>query len=427
MILIVGIIFLLLVIGIPVAFAFFLPVVFGMKDLGLTMEMVSGLPYTTVASFPLIAIPLFILLGELMNQAGLIDKLINLAELFLKKLKGSLGYITVVCAAFLGAITGSSVATVAAISSTMGKRMMNDGYKKEYVASLTAAVGLLGVLIPPSIPLILYGSIANVSISDLFLATLVPGIIMTLTYILVHKLLLKGTKTSVVKMQSKDEIATTIEMKSSPFQIFKSSLPALFLPVIVLGGIYGGIFTATEAAAVAAVYALIIYIVNRKPKGKSIYQIFLKAGIVSATILLLISFTSIFNRVIVLEQIPQVLTEMSLSITDNKYVFLLMVVLILLIVGMFMETNTAVLLMAPLLFPVALSYGIDPIHFGIALVTNIEIGLLTPPMAANLYVSAKINQVPVMNMLKYTFIFLGASIFVLLLITFFPIFTTWFL
>ncbi|MBN6205764.1 TRAP transporter large permease, partial [Ralstonia pickettii] len=385
-----------LIVGIPIGIAFGLAALIGGNILNIPLDSFASVANQAVNSFPLLAIPLFILAGQIMSQGNIVNRLIEVSELFLGKVKGSLGYVTVIASALLGAITGSSVATVSAMGSTIGGKMIDKGYKRGYVASLIAGAGLLGVLIPPSIPLILYGATVGVSVSNLFLGAMIPGIVIIFMFLLIHRLINKHVMTANVN----PNINLTSVKNSKGNTLFKS-IPALFMPVLILGGIYSGIFTPTEAAAIACLYGLIVALFSRSIKIKQLPKVFYISAISSAAILSIIAFSNMFNYMIVLEQIPQSIAEYAMSITDNKYIFLILMSLVLFLVGMFMETNAAVLLMGVLLAPAAIQFGINPIHFGIILVTNIEIGLLTPPMAANIYVSAKVNKSSLHEMLPY--------------------------
>ncbi|MGI2327933.1 TRAP transporter large permease [Planococcus sp. YIM B11945] len=414
-----------LIVGVPIGIAFGLAALLGGNVAQIPLETFASVANQAVNSFPLLAIPLFILAGQIMSQGKIVKQLIDLSEMLLGKVRGSLGYVTVLASAFLGAITGSSVATVSAIGSTVGEKMVEKGYKRGYVASLIAGAGLLGVLIPPSIPLILYGATVGVSVSDLFLASMIPGIIMVLIFLITHRLMLNRVLGEPLgNGETEAEAATKIRSKR---KTFLGSIPALFMPVIILGGIYSGLFTPTEAAAVACLYGLIIALVARSLKFPDLSRVFFISAVSSAAILSIIAFSNMFNFMITLEQIPQTIAEYAISITDNKYIFIILVTIILFIVGMFMETNAAVLLMGVLLAPAAIQFGINPIHFGIILVTNIEIGLLTPPMAANIYVSAKVNKSSLIEMLPFVFWFLGGAVILLYIIVFVPSLTTWFL
>ena len=423
----VGALLLLLIIGVPIGFGFAVAGIAGTVMAGLPVGTVSNAPYFALASVPLLAIPFFILAGELMNRGKLIDRLIGVADSLLAWLPGRLGHVTMVSSAFLGAMTGSSVATVAAIGGSVGGRMVQAGYKRGYVAALTSSGGLLGVLIPPSIPLIVFGASAGVSVSELFLATLVPGLLMTAVFMMVHALRLKSVfDPNMALSDGAVHVGLGTPKTTSSFKAkLIRALPALVMPVIILGGIYSGITTATEAAAIAGLYALLVILLGRIVKLKDLPGVFYRAAVVSGAILVVIAFTSIFNKVLTLMRVPQDLADFTVGLTENPILFLLFVNILLFLAGMFMETNAAVLLMTPLLFPAAMEFGIDPVHFGIILVTNIELGLITPPLAANIFVALKVNKASLPETLRHIWPFLLAATFVLMLITYMPELTLW--
>jgi tripartite ATP-independent transporter DctM subunit len=421
---------LILLLGVPVGVAFTLLVIANAARWNIDWSVLPSITYDTITVFPLLAIPLFLLGGQLMSRGGLIRQLTSVCDVLIGRLQAHLGHVMVLASALMGAITGSSVATVAAMGSTVGKEMIDRGYSPGYTAALNASAGLLGVLIPPSIPLILYGSIVGVSITQLFMASLGPGIVMMLAFMIVHASLarrvLPGGREKPAAATPGDARPATGGAGTPRTGVFVRALPALMLPVLVLGGIYSGIFTPTEAAAVAALYALLITLASRTVGLRDLEKIFLSAALSAAAILVIIGFTSIFNRAMVLEQVPQSIAAWAVTVTDRPVVFLLVVNLVLLVVGMFMETNAATLLMGPLLAPTAAKYGIDPIHFAIILVTNIELGLLTPPLAANLYVAARTNRVPIIELLRNLGWFLLASLVVMALITYVPQLALWY-
>lgn len=415
----------MLVIGVPIAASFALVVAMNADAWNIDAFSLASMPFDTVSHFALLAIPLFILVGELMNRGGLVGRLTAVCDLFMGRVRAPMGHIMVMSSAMMGAITGSSVATVAAIGSTVGLEMRNRGYSSGYTAALNAATGLLGVLLPPSIPLILYGAVVGVSISELFIASLLPGLIFIGVFALIHAIIGRRALENGVEKQPTETAATHTEATPKR-RILISALPAMMLPVLVLGGIYTGIFTATEAAAVAGVYAFAVVLLSRQISVTGMRKVLEHAALASAAILAIIAFTSIFNRAMILQQVPQSITLLATSFTADPLLFLLAINAALLLIGMFMETNAATLLMGPLLAPAAISYGIDPIHFGIMLVTNIEIGLLTPPLAANLYVAQRTNNARLTEMFGYVMWFLLGAICVLALITFVPFLTTWY-
>ncbi|MGM0561203.1 MAG: TRAP transporter large permease [Pseudomonadota bacterium] len=412
----------LLLIGTPIAAAFALVVFLNDERLNVWLDSLSSIPYDSVSSFALVAIPLFILLGEIINKGGIAAALSAVADKSLRRIRASFGYVMIVASAFLGAITGSSVATVAAIGSTLGPEMAVRGYPKGYIASLNAASGLLGVLIPPSIPLIIYGATVGVSITELFIATIVPGALLVLTFSFVHWFRSKA----VLSGSQETEADAGVLASLSKGKARSRALAALFLPIIVLGGIYGGIFTPTEAAAVACIYAIAVVLLQRALNLEGLVQTFYAAVLPAGAILLIIAMTGILNRALILNQVPQDLAIFMTGLFADPILFLIAVNLLLFAVGMFMETNAAVLLMGPLLAPSAAQFGIDPIHFAIIVVTNIEIGLLTPPLAANLYVAARTNNVHIVQMLRHFGWFIGAAVFALALLTFIPSLSLWY-
>lgn len=465
-------IFILLAVAVPVGAAFALPTILGASALGVRPEtFAASVPYETAMSFTLVAIPYFLLAGQVMQQGGLMVRLVDFANSMLGWLKGALGYVTVAASAMLGAVTGSSVATVATVGSTVGNSMREHGYKPGYIGALCAACGLMGVLIPPSIPLIIYSSIGGVPIGQLFLGALVPGLLMILAFMLVHRLLLSralpepalataGVAAPVAEAVSAGESAAAGEGKSKGKGNEKGSekdsfiartlapdtvpeggeatlvrkglgttavraLPALLMPVVLFGGLYSGVMTPTEAAAVAALYGLVITLMLRSLKFRALPAVFYAAALPSIAILSIVVFSSVFSRMITLERIPQSIAQMATSFTTSTVLFLIAMNVVLLVVGMFMETNAAVLLMAPLFIPAALQFDIDPVHFGIILVTNIELGLLTPPLAANLYVAAKVTRAPIVSMVRFVWPFFLAALVMQMFITFVPFLTTW--
>jgi tripartite ATP-independent transporter DctM subunit len=302
--------------------------------------------------------------------------------------------------------------------------MAKRGYPAGYIASLTSSAGLLGVLVPPSIPLILYGATVGVSISQLFIATMVPALLMAALFLTVHNLL--SRRLLAGGMEGMPPGGDALIGRQRPARILFNSLSALLLPVVILGGIYGGIMTPTEAAAVGCIYAIGISMARRLMDGATLARSFRSAAITGSGILIIIAMTGVFNRAMVLNQVPQDIAIWLATVIDSPVAFLLTVNLVLLLVGTFMETNASILLMGPLLAPAAERFGIDPVHFGIVIATNLEIGLLTPPMAANLYVAARAAKVRLGDMLPYLGWFFGAALLGQAIITFIPFATLWF-
>nr|WP_244435218.1 TRAP transporter large permease [Methylobacterium sp. B34] len=416
----------LLLVGAPLAVAFGLAIFALMSGYGLTTAGISGIPYEEVSNYALIAIPLFMLTGDLMNRSGMAGELIALSDLVLQRVRAAFGYITVAASAMMGAITGSSVATVAAVGGVVSPEMIRRGYPKGYVAALTASAGLLGVLVPPSIPLILYGATVGVSVSDLFLATLPAAALFSGLFLIVHRHLARRLLTDGVERRTFEAPAAGTEIAPARRIVLARASSALMLPVLILGGIYGGIFTPTEAAAVGCLYAIAAASARRLLGLRMLGQSFRSAVVTGAGILVIIAMTGVFNRAMVLNQVPQDIAAWVTTFIESPVLFMLMVNLVLLLVGTFMETNASILLMGPLLAPAAQKFGIDPVHFGIVLATNLEIGLLTPPMAANLYVAARAAGCRLGDMLGYLGWFFCAALLGQLVLTFMPAITLWF-
>lgn len=417
----IALLFVFLLLGLPVGIAFSLAILVQADEWDVALEFVAQTTLDVLLNYPFLAIPLFILSGELMSRGGITRQLVRFSTRLFGWSQAAMGHVMILASAIMGAITGSSVAAVAAIGRAIGPEMLRRGYQPGYVGALNASSGLLGVLLPPSIPLILYGSAVGVSITTLFLATLLPGLLFAVAFMLVHALRARHV------LEGGRETAAEGEGDSTQTASNGYSLAAaLFMPVVVLGGIYSGLLTPTEAASVAALYALFYAILNRSVRMTELGDAFVKAAASGAAIMFIIGFTTVFNRALILEQIPQQITALSTAFIDSPLVFLLAANLVLLLVGMFMETSAATLLMGPLLAPAAVQYGIDPVHFGIILVINIEIGLLTPPLAANLYVAALVNKIPLIPLVRQLAWFLGACLVCLALVTYVPEIALWY-
>ncbi len=368
---------------------------------------------TGADSFPLIAVPLFILAGDLMQHGGMSRRLVGFANALIGHIRGGLAYVNVLACVFFAAISGSSPATVAAIGSNMIPEMEKVGYTRKFSGALTASSGMIGVMIPPSIPFIIYGVTAEVSIGKLFLAGVVPGILFALMFMLVARVLLR-----------KDEVVhqSTITF-SGPgvWQSFRSSIWALLVPVIILGGIYSGIFTPTEAGAVAVVYAAFIGIfVYGDISLKDLPEVLAGSAKTSGTILILVIMATAFGRLITLARIPTELATTITSLSDNPIIILLLINLLLLVIGMFMETISSIIIMTPILLPVATALGVDPIVFGVILTVNLAIGFCTPPLGVNLFVASSISKVSIESLSRAILPFFVGMLILLMFITYVP-------
>ena len=362
--------------------------------------------------FSMMAIPFFMIAGGLMAHGGVSRRLTTFANSIVGALPGGLAIVTILASLFFGALSGSSTATVAAIGSIMVPAMLEAGYSKGFSLATVATAGFLGVIIPPSIPMVNYGVSVSVSIGDMFLAGFLPGFILAFGM------------SMIAFMYGKKNVPVTVRFSGANiWKTFKDAFWALLMPVIILGGIYGGVFTATESACIASFYGLIVGVfIYKELKGNDIYEVLVSSVTSTAMIMFIVAAAGAFGFVMTRENIPTQVANWILSVSDNKYIFLIIVNFMLLIVGTFMETNAAIIILAPILYPVVMRFGIHPIHFGIVMIVNLAIGMITPPLGVNLYVAAGLKEGlkvgEVIN--KYLIIYLLSMIGILLLLTFVP-------
>lgn len=367
--------------------------------------------FNSVDSFPLMAIPFFILAGKLMESGGISKRLIHLANVIFGRVRGGLGIVSIIACAFFAAISGSAAATTAAVGALMIPAMVNKGYDKSFSTAIQAAGGTIGVMIPPSVPLVLYGVAAGVSVGDLFIAGIVPGLMVMLSLVLlVYFISLKKGYGGGEKFGAKDF-----------FKAFLDAFLALLMPVIILGGIYGGIFTPTEAAVVAVVYGLVIGVfVYREIKFTDLAAIFSSAVVTTAVIMFIIAGASVFGYYLTRQRIPAELTRLMLSLTDNWIIALLIINLVLLLCGIFLETSAAIIILTPILAPIASALGIDLVHFGIIMIVNLGIGFITPPVGINLFVAANIAGTKFESLLRAIIPFIIIMVIDVIILSFIP-------
>lgn len=372
--------------------------------------------FAAIDSFPLMAIPFFMIAGNLMEQGGISRRLISFAKTIIGSLSGGLALVTVLASMFFAAISGSSPATVAAIGSIMIPAMVRQGYSKEFATATQASAGYIGVIIPPSIPMVTFGVVTGTSIGSLFIAGFIPGALFGLTLMIVAYVIARKNK------YSGDKRASLMET----FRAFKDSIIALLMPIIILGGIYGGIFTPTEAANVAVVYGLFVGLfVYKELKWSDIPEVLKKSAISSSLVMLIIATASSFGLILTREAIPAQIAEVFISITNNPIFLLVLINIMLLVIGTFMETNAAIIIMAPIFFPVILKMGIDPVHFGVIMVANLAIGMITPPLGVNLFVACGLTKLKIEQVVKANWWYLFASLIVMGLITYLPAISMW--
>ena len=405
--------FVLLALQVPIAYAMAFACLTFIYETGTISTKAFGQAfYTSIDSFTLLAIPLFILVGALMEGGGLAKRLVKFMEAFVGHITGGHAIATVVTCAFFGAISGSALATVAAIGGIMVPVMLENGYSKKFAYGLICASGCLGILIPPSLPMVLYSSATDVSIGALFMGGFGPGILLTILLSIVAYFMAKkaGIKGNGVKFSFRNV-----------GKAFVGAFWALLIPVIILGGIYGGFFTPTEAAAVACVYAIFAgTVIYRELDWKTLAKGIEDTVISASSILIIVATATMFGRVMSLMQIPKLITDTMQSATDSQFVILLLVNLLLLVVGCLMDTTPAIIILAPILLPLVSSYGVDSVHFGLLMTLNLGIGLCTPPVGANLFVAAGIGKLPVTAVIRAVIPFLITMMVSLVFVTYFP-------
>ena len=377
--------------------------------------VMSSLPMIVSAStskFVLLAIPFFILAGNIMEKAGISEKLIKLAEACVGHIRGGLAIVCVIVACFFAAISGSGPATVAALGVIIVPAMIKSGYKPAFSAALMAAAGAIGVIIPPSITFVVYGSFADTSIGDLFIAGLVPGLLMGFALMVVA--LLVGRKSNLKTLPKAS--------RKERWLAFKDAFWGLMMPVIILGGIYGGIFTPTEAAAVSVVYGLFVGIfIYKKIRLKEFYALLLDTTSTTATVMFITAAASLFAYVLTRARLDVAISSALHNATGgNVIVFFIIVNIILLIAGCFLDSTSALYIFTPLFVPVAQALGVDLIHLGVVMIVNLAIGLFTPPVGVNLYVACGVGNVNLKQISKAVVSLIIAALIVLLLVTYIP-------
>ena len=381
-------------------------------DAPLSLESFTKAIMSGFSSFTLVAIPLFTFAGDIMGKGGISKRLINVAKLSLGNCTGGLGIVSIVACMIFAAISGTGSATVAAIGLIMIPEMLEAGYDRAYSASLVATAGTLGTIIPPSICMVVYAIAAGCSVTAMFTAGFPVGILVGAVLCIYCALSCRkrGYKPVYVKYTAKDWIKTIVE-----------AIPSFLVPVIILGGIYGGIFTPTEAAAAGCVLGVIISVfVYKEVKLSDIPYMAFRSVIISAPVMFIIGVSTGFGRVLAITQMPSMIAEGILGITSNSVLLLILINLLLLLVGTFMETNAAIIILTPILLPIVTALGINPIHFGMIMILNLAIGFITPPLGANLFMASEISRVKFETLAKTIWPWIGAMIVVLIIITYIP-------
>jgi tripartite ATP-independent transporter DctM subunit len=400
----------LLAVGMPVAFTLYIvSIAYLLLNSGIALspqKIISGLN-----SFPLLAVPFFIFSGLLMNSAGITDKMFNFARNLTGHFTGSLGHVNILASLLFSGMSGSAHADAGGLGQLEIKAMRDEGYDDGFSGAITAASSVIGPLMPPSIPMVIYGVMSGASVGALFLAGIVPALLCTVALMVMVYIIAKKKNYKVYPRASMKMI----------FSSFKEAFLALLTPVIIIGGIFSGIVTPTEAAVVASLYAMFLgFFVYKELTFSTLVRLIHETVNTSAVIGFLIGGVSLFGYLIIKEDIPMKAAELFLQVTDSPIVFLLMVSVMLFILGAFIETLALLLILVPILLPITVQLGIDPVHFGVVVVLNMMLGILTPPMGVSLFVVSKVGNIPYEVLARSVIVFLIPLIAVLLLIIFFP-------
>ncbi|GHV34993.1 hypothetical protein FACS1894187_06750 [Synergistales bacterium] len=413
----------LVVIGAPIA------IVLGMSSVtaiffgsNLPLTVVAQRMFTAADSFPMLAIPLFMIAGSLMDSGGISKRLINLAIKLVGSFTGGLALVGILTCMFFAAISGSGPATVAAIGGIMIPYMVKAGYDRGYSSAVMSLAGAIGIIIPPSIPMVTYAIVASVSVKTLFTSGFGPGVVVGLSLMVTAWWIAKDRGYGGEKQKfSLHEVS----------KAFGQAIWALLMPVIILGGIYGSIFTPTEAAGVAVVYAFFIGLfVYRELDFAAVYRILVDSAVTTAMIMLIVCTAQVFGWLMTSSRIPDAIAKAVLSWTNSKFSILMIINMLLLITGCVMETNAAIIILTPILLPIVTQLGVNPVHFGIIIITNLAIGMSTPPLGVNLFVACGISQragerLTIEQITKAAFPFIVANIIALLLITYIEPISLW--
>jgi len=398
--------------GVPIAVSILLASIIGIEFFSrLPLLMVPQQMFVGIDSFPLMAIPFFILAGNLMAAGGISQRLVDLAKSIVGGLQGGLAMTCVLTSMMFAAVSGSSVATTFAIGSILIPTMVKHDYPRPLAASIQASSAELGVLIPPSIPLILYGVSTDTSIGRLFIAGIGPGLLIGGSLLLFLYLFCKVRGYGLRDREERHDFTTA----------FRRAWAAMLMPVVVIGGIYGGVFTPTEASAVAVVYALIVGgLVYRELGFDDLWPIFKQSVISTTTIMLIIAAATLFSFLISRSGLPSDVAAWVTQAFDSPVAFLLAVNLMLLVVGMFIETSAAILVLAPIFTPIAVQYGIDPVHFGLIVVVNLALGMFTPPLGVNLFAACAVAKLSIDQLIPWLLRFVLVVLACLMAITYLP-------
>lgn len=407
--------FVLLAIGVPIGVCLALPIMLMILiEPIVTPSYIANTLYTGVANFTMMAMPFFMLSGAIMDSGGLSKRLVRIAQSLIGRVTGSLGLVAIIACMFFGAVSGSANATVAAIGAIMIPQMVKNGYNKYYATALVAAAGSLGIIVPPSFPMVLYAVTENVSVGTLFIAGIGPALVVAAVLILINYLYCK-------KNHIRGEEAASLKEFGAAM---KDGWPAVLMPVVVLGGIYGGIFSATEASVVSCVYGIIVGMFYYKElKFANLFNMYRDNAIFIGGTMLVLAPSAALGKVFAIQNVTTAINNFFLGISTNQYVILSIIFAILFLAGMFVQTSPCIVILGPILYSVAAGVGIDPYHFGIIMILALSIAFVTPPVASNLFVASSMTGIPLMKITQYIIPFIIGLVICLFVVGFCPAIT----
>lgn len=405
----------MLFLKVPIAYSLGISAMVYLFSADIPLDIVAQKMFYGMNSFTMVCIPSFMLAGNLMNRGGITNKIVEFSNVFVGHIRGSLAYINIIASTVFAGISGTALADVASLGSMLIPAMKEQGYDDDFSVAITASTSIIGPIIPPSVPMIIAGTMTGLSISKLFVGGVIPGIILGIGFFIPTSIICKKRNYPVTERYTKERKKAVI----------KDAVWALMMPVIMIGGILSGLFTATEASIVTVIYGLIvgIYVYN-EITYKDIPHIFKDTIIQAGSVIILVAMANLFAYVLTVERIPQQIASGILSLTTNYVVVILLINLILLFVGMFMESIAAIIIMFPVLLPVGLAVGMNPIHFAIMAILNLMIGLVTPPVGLCMTTAAQIGKVPVGKAIRANLPYYVVLFTTLLLVSFMPSITT---